>query len=262
MACYYLGEEYNKDSNGEENTVLFCALGGSLISAYCTGTSAYCPKQGGDDRYRRDDALTEDVSAHIAESFKKCLDDAAQNLRMMLAEAAELIEKTDYELLRNSYNEAGKRRIAFTLQRGIYANIVKSDMERRQSEILENEMQGALEAFEPADLLPWISEGEGYLEVSGREFDRLDTIFSQFEYVDAGLQGGVNADGISEYEEIGQSVLEQLSNEVYLYLNRFRENFYENRRCFENGIYHTVQASESGVHGYKGEIPNWETDFI
>lgn len=259
--CPYFRKEFGETYDGIMYEREYCRHGGELIYIYCSGNFIYCPKLGGDDRCRRDDALTEEVSGCIAASFKSYVDEGARRLQELLMEAAEVIERTNYELLCSSYYEAGYHRIAPSVF-GRYRNVVKSDMEREQTKILEADLQGALDDFEPADKLPRISVDGRFLQISDQDFHRLESIFSQADYVISGFEKRVDACGISVYEEIAGRVLRELADEICQYLRCFWEYFSENHKFFQNGINHAVHESEAGEHGFWGELPYWNRDIF
>ncbi len=238
-----------------------CNIGGVVISVYCGGDYIYCPCHGGDDRYRRVDALTEKVSDCIACNFKECLEAGERRMHELLVDAAEIIRNTNYELLCDGYYRAGRREFTLSVA-GRFKGAVRSPMERRQAEALECSMQEALDSFRPSEVLPDIFVDGSRVCVSEMDFDNLEFVISQIGNVGIDLLWHTNVCAVPQYNYIVAGILQNLSNEIYLYLRYFQECFFEVRTQFQNSIHSAAWASEMGTHGFQGAGPRWRNDFF
>lgn len=237
-----------------------CDMGRDMISVYCHGSHLYCPYLDGDDRYRRKDALTEDVSAQIISGFREILESGRQRLYGLLADVSQTVAKTNYERLYDNYYSAGGRRISLSVS-GRFRSVVRSGMEKRQAKKLEAAIEKELDAFEPADMLPCISPESDRLRVSDRDFVMLDLLVSQAAPGITGELDGEDVCSVPEYNEVTRKICRELSNQVYFYLRDLQEGFFEVQRRLQREIGYAALASETGVHGYAGESPRWRGVF-
>lgn len=250
--CPYLREEYYEYLKIEE----YCSTGLEMISVYCLGDGMYCPNRDGDDRYRRKDALTEEVSDQIIFGFKKSLENGGQKIYGLLSDVAQIVGATNYELLYDSFYAAGNRKINLSVS-GCFRSVVKSGMEKRQADKLEGAMQKMIDFFEPADELPYISLESARLQISERDFDELDLLISQSVPAIMGSIEGENVCHIPQYNKITGEICRKLSDGIYSYLSDMKNGFYEVRDRFRKEVGYIGQNSERVLYGFNGGIPRW-----
>lgn len=241
---------------GEEK----CLRGGNLISVYCARSWEYCPRRGGDDRFRRDDALTGEMSNRIISGFRKTLENGEQRLNDLLREVAQIVGRTNYSFLYDNYYRAGNQKIMLSVA-GRFKAVVKTEMEEDEAGKLEAEMQKMLDSFEPADELPYISLESDMIRISDRDFANLESLLSQSAPVIAGVLDGKDVCTVPSYNKVTGDICRQLSDKVYSYLRGMQESFFEVQMRFQREIHDALRASEAGVHGFGGEIPRWSRGF-
>lgn len=236
----------------------YCSLTGDAgIPEYCSVGGRYCPRTGGDDRYRRTDALAEEVSLSLLRGVRFSIDQAAAVLRDSLSDIGAAIARTGYAALANAFWEAGMRPAErMHLAVGAYQGIVPSDMERNLAVQLEEHIDLELAAFQPADLMPGGYLGAELLQISSGDFRLLlDRLENTADTVSAVLESSGTFSGIAKLDAPARSALRNLADCAAGWLREIGDSLQRVWDLFEVGVQTSVQGGET--YGYTGGLPQW-----
>ena len=228
------------------------------IREYCRGPGyIYCPRRGGDDRYRRADALTEEMSYTILRAVHNCVEWGCTAMKNALSKLCIDVLRIGYEPLAYEFLQAGRRPFRTPRVYG-YATIVPSPMERRQAEILTVEIEKELAGFQPANLMPLISTAGGRLDVSSQDFGYLRSILSSVSYsVSHAINGCLPIPGCAHLGGPAEQALRELADEAASYLQGFADYFSQAQSQFEAGVRYTLESAGYSTYGYSGCLPEW-----
>lgn len=228
---------------------------GGIEDYCCSGYAAYCPRNGGDDRLRRPDALTEDLSASIQLGVRLRIGNANTVMRDMLTDLSLAICRTGYEPLIDAYYQAGRCSIPTSIVSG-YADIVPSQMEKSVAYDLEKALDFEFASFRPMDELPSVSAGLGTLSISSQDFSYISQIVTSAQsHVSAALEYGSSLSGFAHLDAPAEQALRELSDNVQLCLRGLADSFDSVASMFETGVRSSAGQTDFSV--YSGHLPQW-----
>lgn len=236
----------------------YCSITGDAgIPEYCSTNGQFCPRTGGDDRYRRTDALTEEVALALVRGVRFSIDQASAALRDGLSDIGAAIARTGYAALANAFWEAGMRPVErMHLAVGAYQGIVPSDMERNLAVQLEEHIDLELAAFRPADLMPGGYLGAEMLQISSGGFRLLlDRLENTADTVSAVLESSGTFSGNAKLDAPARSALRNLADGTAGWLREIGDSLQRVWDLFEVGVRTGAQGGET--YGYAGGLPQW-----
>ncbi len=259
MKCAYFRERPVDPSSPDSGYVQECGKTGGevVLDLYCRGSFYYCPYMGGDDRFRREDALTEDVTACVSNSVARAMEDGNRLMHGLLRDMGEVVARTNYQVLLDIYCQAGSRYISIPSVSGSYLSMVKTQMETKQAGILESAIQKSLNSFQPSALASWITIDGSRLDISDRDFEQLGWITGRWGEVAAAFDQKVDCCNIPKYGAPAERALRAVADEAGYYLRYFEESFYRARQWLASNVERAADLSRWGYHGYDGILPEW-----
>ena len=265
MSCpdYILRREVCRGADGQDYYTEHWVCNGyhgqdAGISEYCRSSGyIYCPRRDGDDRYRRSDVLTEEMSYTILRAVLNCVERGRTAMKNALSELYVAVLRIGYEPLAYEFLQAGRRPFRTPRVYG-YASIVPSLMERRQADFLTVEIEKELAGFQPANLMPLISTAGGRLDVSSQDFGYLHSILSSVSYsVSSAINGCLPIPGCAHLGGPAEQAIRELADEAASYLQGFADYFFQAQSQFEAGVRHTLESAGYSTYGYSGRLPEW-----
>ncbi len=232
----------NQEKSGPMNG-WFCNVCGEPVDSdfytnYCDDivNCEYCPYNGGDDRIRNPEALTEEICDSIRQSVRLNIDRGICRIQLFFEKLCGLAVQTQYEYLcRNIENET-TRRISQPSLKGQITDVVLTDIEKERAEELEKDLNHMFWEIQPADFAPPISVSGDQLRVSSSDLQEIIWLVENSSYsIGDALNGKVDGGGISKYED----PVSEAQRELEIYVDRYMRDILgavnEAKNTYEHG---------------------------
>ena len=258
--CPNINEEKSGPTGGWFCNVCGEPVGSDFFTNYCDSNvnCEYCPYNGGDDRIRNPEALTEEICDRIRRSVRMNMDNGERLLHIFLGELCGLAVQTQYEYLCGKIEDAAMSRISQPSLKGQLVDVVVTDIEKERAEELEEDLNHMFWGIEPANYVWRFSVSGEQLQISSYDFEKLIALIENSSYnIGAALDGGVDAGGISKYEEPVNRAQRELENSVNGYLQGILGAVNESQNTYEYGCSLTFASiGQMGMSAPGG--PKWE----
>lgn len=258
--CSFVNEEESGTVNG-----WYCNVKGefveySLYTNYCNSqvNCEHCPYLGGDDRFRNQDALIEEICQSICNSVRENLWKTMNEVQGFLNKLYELANYTNYEYLCVYIKKAAACDIPTPSVSSQYVQAVKTNIEKDRARQLELDIYNIFKDFQPKEHIFQVGIDSSQIEIGYKVFEQIFRLIENYRsiIVETIADGEIDANGISKYEEPAKRAQEELGNEIDEYLKGIQSSIEKVQYFFEREC-STVFHHIGKVNQNPPKVPEW-----